>query len=154
MMRGLSFEIPNRYGQYLLDILNTFDFKQYFWKTGGEEAYYIEHDELGTPLFPKPHVYTGDAFYKRISEKDYYVIFADLKAFTDPLHVKEITTYEEFLNSQCEIALLLVDSSYVTIYAKDLEVLTALHIKAIEAKYENVAYITDENDSRTTFEIF
>lgn len=41
-MRGLSFEIPNKYGQYLFDILNAFDFKQYVWKTGGEEAYYIK----------------------------------------------------------------------------------------------------------------
>ncbi|WP_336045923.1 DUF2691 family protein [Solibacillus ferritrahens] len=153
-MRGLSFEIPNKSGQYLLNILNAFDFTQYFWKTGGEEAYYIENDELGAPLFPKPHVYSGEAFYNRISAGNYYVLFADLKAFNDPLHVKEITTYEEFLNSQCEFALLLVDCSYVTIYTKNQKVLTALYTKAIESKYENVVYITDENDNRTTFEIF
>lgn len=153
-MRGLSFEIPNKSGQYLLDILNAFDFKNYFWKTGGEEAYYIENDKLGSPLFPKPHVYTGDAFYKRISESDYYVLFADLKAFPDPLHVRDVSTYEEFLNSQCEFVLLLVDCSYVTIYVKDPQVLTALYEQAIASKYENVAYITDDNDSRTTFEIF
>jgi len=153
-MRGLSFEIPNEYGQYLFDILNAFDFKQYFWKTGGEEAYFIENDELSTPLFPKPHVYTGEAFYKRISERDYYVIFADLKAFNDPLHVKEISTYEEFLNSKCEFVLLLVDCSYVTIYAKNHEVITALYAKALASEYENVAYITDENDERTTLVTF
>ena len=153
-MRGLSFEIPNGHGQYLFDILNAFDFKQYFWKTGGEEAYYIENDKLGTSLFPQPHVYTGEALYKRISENDYYVIFADLKAFNDPLHVKEITTYEEFLNSRCEFVLLLVDCTYVTIYAKNPEVITALYAKAIDSAYENVAYITDENDSRTTLVAF
>lgn len=153
-MRGLSFEIPNKYGQYLFDILNAFDFKQYVWKTGGEEAYYIENDKLGTPLFPKPHVYTGEAIYKRISKRDYYVIFADLKAFPDPLHVKEITTYEEFLNSRCEFVLLLVDCSYVTIYAKNPEVINAVYAKAIASEYENVAYITDENDSNTTLVAF
>ena len=153
-MRGLSFEIPNGHGQYLFDILNAFDFKQYVWKTGGEEAYYIENGELGIPLFPKPHVYTGEALYKTISKTDYYVIFADLKAFPDPLHVKDITTYEEFLNSRCEFVLLLVDCSYVTIYAKNPEVITALYAKAIDSAYENVAYITDENDSRTTLVAF
>lgn len=153
-MRGLSFEIPNKYGQYLFDILNAFDFKQYVWKTGGEEAYYIENHKLGTPLFPKPHVYTGEAIYKRISKRDYYVIFADLKAFPDPLHVKEITTYEEFLNSRCEFVLLLVDCSYVTIYAKNPEVINAVYAKAIASEYENVAYITDENDSNTTLVAF
>lgn len=153
-MRGLSFEIPNKYGQYLFDILNAFDFKQYVWKTGGEEAYYIENDELGTPLFPKPHVYTGEALYKRISETDYYVIFADLKAFPDPLYVKEINTYEEFLYSRCEFVLLIVDCSYVTIYAKSTEVITAVYAKAIASEFENVAYIIDENDSRTTLVAF
>ena len=153
-MRGLSFEIPNEYGQYLFDILNAFDFKQYVWKTGDEEAYYIENGELGIPLFPKPHVYTGEALYKAISETDYYVIFVDLKAFSDPSYVKEITTYEEFLNSRCEFVLLLVDCSYVTIYAKNTEVLTAVHAKAIDSGYENVTYITDENDSNTTLKAF
>ena len=153
-MRGLSFEISNEHGQYLFDILNAFDFKQYVWKTGGEEAYYIENDELGTPLFPKPHVDTGDEFYKTISEKNYYIIFADLKAFPDPSYVKDITTYDEFLDSRCEFVLLLVDCAYVTIYAKNLELLTAVYAKAIASEYENVAYITDENDSRTTLVTF
>ena len=153
-MRGLSFEIPNEYGQYLFNILNAFDFKQYVWKTGGEEAYYIENGELGIPLFLKPHVYTGEGLYKSISETDYYVIFADLKAFPNPLLVKEITTYEEFLNSQCEFVLLIVDCAYVTIYVKSPEVLTAVYAKAIASEYENVAYITDENDSRTTLVAF
>ena len=153
-MRGLSFEIPNKHGKYLFDILNAFDFKQYVWKTGGEEAYYIENGELGTSLFPKPHVYTGEALYKTISKTDYYVIFADLKAFPDSSYVKDITKYEEFLDSRCEFVLLLVDCSYVTIYGKNSEVITAIYAKAIASGYENVAYITDENDSRTTLVAF
>ena len=31
-MRWLTFEIPNKYGKYLFDILNAFDFKQYVGK--------------------------------------------------------------------------------------------------------------------------
>ena len=153
-MRGLSFEIPNKYGQYLFNILNAFDFKQYVWKTGGQEAYYIENDELGTALFRESYVYTGEELYKTISERDYYVIFADLKAFADPLHVKEITTYEEFLDSRCEFVLLLVDCAYVMIYAKNPKVITAVYAKAINSEYQNVAFITDENDSNTTLIAF
>lgn len=153
-MIGLSFTIPNEYGRYLFDILKPIHPEQYFWLTGGEEAYYIEDNELGTPLFPKTHVYAGVAFYKRISEKDYYAIFADLKAFKDRSHVKDITTYDEFLNSQCEIALLLVDSCYVTIYAKNVQHLSALHRQAIVSNFEDVAYITEENDDRTRLKTF
>ena len=85
-------------------------------------------------------IYRGRVL-KRISAGNYYVLFADLKAFSDPLHVKEITQYEEFLNSECEFVLLLVDCSYVS-YAKDQKVLKALYTKAIASKYENVAFIT------------
>ncbi|MER2000910.1 MAG: DUF2691 family protein, partial [Lysinibacillus sp.] len=52
-MIGLSFIIPNEYGRYLFDILKPIGLEQYFWLTGCEEAYYIEDNELGTPLFPK-----------------------------------------------------------------------------------------------------
>ena len=43
-MEGITFEIPNKYGKYLFDILNAFDFKQYVWKTGGENVTYITEE--------------------------------------------------------------------------------------------------------------
>ena len=148
-MRGLSFEIPNEYGRYLYDILEDNNIKKYFWKSGDGEAYYIENNELGAALFPQPYTYTGQDLYNRISAKHYYVIFADLKAFKEKTHVQEIATYDDFLNSQCEIALLIVDSTYVTIYIKDQHVTERLYRKAVHNGYENIAFITDENDLRT-----
>ncbi|WP_253073866.1 DUF2691 family protein [Sutcliffiella rhizosphaerae] len=39
----------------------------------------------------------------------YYLIFADLKSYSQG-KVTEIHTYEEFLQSECEFVLLIVDS--------------------------------------------
>lgn len=153
-MRGLSFEIPNRYGRYLYDILVDINLKKYFWKSGDGEAYYLENNQLGAALFPHPYTYTGEDLFNRISTKDYYVIFADLKAFNEKTHVQGIATYEDFLNSPCEIVLLIVDSSYITIYVKDQYVTERLYRKAFQNGYENIAYITDENDLRTTLTSF
>lgn len=153
-MRGLSFEIPNRHGRYLYEILEAIDIRDYFWKSEAEEAYYIENNQLDEAMFPQPCIYTGEELYTRISVKDYYVLFADLKAFKDKLHVQDIATYEEFLNSQCEIVLLIVDSAYVTIYVKDQHVTERIYRKAVQNRYENIAYITDENDLRTTLTSF
>lgn len=153
-MRGISFLIPNQYGRYLFDILESIDMKKYFWKTGGEEAYYIEKNTLGKPLFPKPCIYSGTELYSRISEKDYYVIFAELKAFIDKTDVNEIATYDDFVRSHCEFVLLIVDCSYVTIYAKDQHAIARIYAKAVTAGYENTEYITDENDTRTTLSVF
>ncbi|WP_339175941.1 DUF2691 family protein [Solibacillus sp. FSL R5-0691] len=153
-MRGLSFEIPNEYGRYLYDILEDINIKNYFWKAGDGEAYYIENNQLGAAMFPQPYTYTGEDLYNQITAKDYYVIFADLKAFKEHTAVQDIFTYEDFLVSQCEIALLIVDSSYVTIYAKDEHITDRIYRKVVQNGYENIEYITDENDLRTTLTSF
>ena len=68
--------------------------------------------------------------------------------------MQDIATYDDFLNSQCEIALLIVDSTYVTIYIKDQHVTERLYRKAVHIGYENIAFITDENDLRTAVSLF
>ena len=105
-------------------------------------------------MFPQPYTYTGEDLYNRISVKHYYVIFADLKAYKEKTHVQDIATYEDFLNSQCEIVLLIVDSTHVAIYIKDQHVTERLYRKAVHNGYENIAFITDENDLRTTLSLF
>lgn len=153
-MRGLSFEIPNRHGRYLYEILEAIDIRDYFWKSEAEEAYYIENNQLDEAMFPQPYTYTGQDLYNRISAKDYYVLFADLKAFKENTHIQGIATYEDFLNSQCEIALLIVDSSYITIYVKDQHVTERIYRKEVQNGYENIAYITDDNDPRKALTSF
>lgn len=153
-MRGLSFEIPNRHGRYLYEILEAIDISDYFWKSEAEEAYYIENNQLDEAMFPQPSTYTGEELYNRISVKDYYVLFAVLKAFKDKSHVQDIATYKEFLNSQCELVLLIVECAYVTVYAKDLKVTERIYKKADQEGYGKLTYITDVNDPRTTLTPF
>lgn len=153
-MRGLTFGIPNKYGTYLLDMLSSIHGQQYALQTGGEEAYYIENGELGSPLFPGAQIYEGEAFYSRIAQGLQYVIFANLKAFPTVDDVVDIETYADFLNSRCEIALLLVDCSYVTFYAKNPQTLKRLHAYATASHYQNIALITEKNDDRTTLKAF
>lgn len=152
-MRGLSFEIPNKYGRFLFDILSAIDIKNDHWRVGGGEAYYIEADQLGAPLFLKS-AYTGDELYETLTANDYYVIFADLKAFPQQADVQEIPTYEAFVTSRCEFVLLIVDCAYVTLYAKSEQAIKQLYTQAITAGYTEVTYITDDNDDRTTLVAF
>ena len=67
---------------------------------------------------------------------------------------KNPTEYEGMQLAALAVGVSIVDCSYVTIYAKNPEVLTAVYEKAIASEYENVAYITDENDCRTTLKAF
>lgn len=153
-MRGLTFEIPNEYGQHLYNILSVINCQQYFWLTGGEEAYYIENGELGSPLFPRQEIFYGETFLQRISSGTYYTIFADLKAFPTEADVKDIMIYKDFLNSACELAFLLVDCSYVIIYAKDPQTTKRLHAHATSLNYSNIEFISDNLNARTTLKAF
>lgn len=153
-MRGLSFEIPNAYGKYLFEILDGTNIKGLTWKIGDGESYFIENNTLGNPLFPTTCILDGEGLYKEISKQDSYLIFVDLKGFLKKSDVREIATYQEFVESECQFVLLLVDSSYVTIYSKDQITIKNIFAKAASAGYKNIEYITDENDERITLIAF
>jgi len=137
-------------GKYLYEILVEVDFVNWTWLVCDEEAYIIENNELGKPLFTTKWITDGKTLYHYLSKQDYYLIFADLKAFPYREIVEEIEDYDSFLTSACTFVLLVVDSSYVTIYSKDQETILKLFEKMNAAGYENVEIITDVNDARTT----
>lgn len=68
--------------------------------------------------------------------------------------MRELATYQEFAESECQFVLLIVDSSYVTIYSKGQITSKHLFSKAITAGYKNLEYITDENDEIKTLIAF
>ena len=153
-VRGITFEIPNRYGKQLWDILKDIDLSRWDWQIGSGESYIVENDSLTTDLFGTMISLSGKELVKRISEYDYYLIFVDLKAFTNLEFGMKVETYDDFLKSNCQFVLLVIDSTYVTIYSKDKALIHTLHTQTIAAKYENVEYSTDENDDRTTLVAF
>lgn len=77
-----------------------------------------------------------------------------LKAFPKGKSIEEVLTYEEFLNCQCQFVLLVIDSSYVAVYCKDNETLDDLYLNAVRKGFENVKYITNENDFRTKLSVW
>lgn len=156
-MRGMSFEIPNMYGQYLLDILEETNLKDMNWWIGGGESYRIQNNTLGDSLFSEDwetNGIGGEKLYALISKQECYLIFCDLKGFPKNSEVKEVATYEEFLESDCQFVLNLVDSSYTTIYSKNQVTIENLYIKALVLGYENVSYVEDEIDGNTTLIAF
>lgn len=153
-MRGISFEIPNAFGTYLHLILNGIHMSDFVWHNGGREAYYVEDGLLGRDLFPPARLLDGSTLDRIISSAPYYVIFADLKAFHNEADVKDIANYEQFIRSECQLVMLVVDCSFVYVYAKDAKLLQQIHANAVAHHFENVQFITDDNDELTTFIAF
>ncbi|WP_055106789.1 DUF2691 family protein [Paenibacillus ihumii] len=150
MTRGVSFAVPNHFGRLLGEMLEALDVSVYDWRIGSGESYLVEAGELGLPLFAEqPDSADGELFKSIIENNEYYLIFADLKAFSKGQNITDIGTYEEFLQSDCQLVLLVVDSVYVTIYCKNKEQLDKLYDHAMEKEFHPVQYITDGNDHRT-----
>ncbi|WP_166703150.1 DUF2691 family protein [Bacillus albus] len=153
MKRGITVDIPNEYDNLLWKALKPIDISSYDWWVGSEESYLIARGGLDEALFPEePSIVEGSDLKILFKDNIYYVIFADLKAYSKGEEVVHIETYEEFKESKCELVLLVADCTYVTIYAKDQ--------KQIELMYENarnqgyyVEYVTDENDGRTRLSV-
>lgn len=153
MKRGIQFELPNEYGTFLGDILKPIDLPAFNWQIGSGESYKEINNEVGS-LFPEgERVMEGNAFKRTVESGDYYVIFAELQAFPKG-KTAEISTYDEFMKSDCELVLLVADSRYATIYCKDLDNLELLFRHAHSCGFTNVEYVTDENDTRNRLSVW
>ncbi|MFJ6268247.1 DUF2691 family protein [Lysinibacillus xylanilyticus] len=155
MKRGIGFEIPNEYGRFLWEVLTPFEITKFIWLSGGEESYLVEDDELGKLLFTdEVNWIEGLSLKELLEDNRYYLIFVDLKAYSKEINPSLIETYRDFLNSDCELVLLVVDSVCVTIYCKDSEKLERLYDNAMIKGFENLQYITDKNDTRSKLSVW
>lgn len=151
--RGISFKIPNTYGRFLTDMLSPIDITSYSWFVGGEESYRVKDGDLDHPLFPEETEMDGETFSHLIHQDEHYLIFVNLKAFSKG-PVKDIETYEAFRDSHCVLALLIVDSTFVDMYCKDQQMIESLYTYALSRSFEDVAYLTDANDTRTSLTVW
>lgn len=155
MTRGLTFRIPNGYGNFLNEILSPFDITLYDWYVGGEESYFVNDDQLDEPLFPNEEFGLDGAILKRMIENTKQIlIFVNIKAYPKGKVVEDISTFNDFLKSDCQLVLLVVDSAYVTIYCKDKNHIEELHKNAVNKGYDKVEYVTDDNDFRTRLSVW
>jgi Protein of unknown function (DUF2691) len=99
-------------------------------------------------LFSEQDVLNGSELECAVNDQAYLAVCAELKAFPITATVTDIADYEEFVNSECEIVVLLVDCSYVDIYCKNTELIEDVYHYVHQKGYTNIEYI-DENDSRT-----
>ncbi|MCO4850684.1 DUF2691 family protein [Bacillus vallismortis] len=154
MLRGVRFQIPNEYGVYLWRILQPLDISNYMWLTSGESYFVIDGELDNEELFYDDAIVEGTDFANRLETNQHYTIFVELQAFPFGKTVDQVETYEEFVDSDCELVLLLADSSCVEIYCKDRNVIEKLYSNALQDHFEEVQLITEENNTRTRLTVW
>ncbi|CAM4481294.1 MULTISPECIES: DUF2691 family protein [Bacillus] len=153
MDRGVSFQIPNEYGNFLWRILQPVEIANYRWQTSGESYFVVEGELEDEELFHDYAIAEGAVFEQQLKTNQYYTIFVELKAFPYGKMVNQVNTYEEFADSDCELVLLIADNSYVSIYCKNKKIIEKLYFNALQNDFEDVQFITDENDTRTSLTV-
>ncbi|MGF7059032.1 DUF2691 family protein [Brassicibacter mesophilus] len=156
--RGVRFFVPNAYGDFIWKVLKDIDIIKYHWHIDSDEIYKVIDDEMiDDNLFNSDRigslVLSGIEFKSHIFNHIYYAIFGEFKAFPQHSQISIVNTYEEFLRSDCEIVLLIVDNIYYDVYCKNKNYLEIIYQNAINNNFENITYI-DENDGRTRLNVW
>lgn len=150
MIKGIRFEISSDSKKSFFEIFATQAIEEYHW--------HIIHDQTEVwdssfeNNFFKSDVYIGSDL-KRFIQNDQLVIFVKMQAYCTPTLPINISTFEEFIKSDCCLILLLYDCKYVEIYSKNEQISKDLFRTAILNNFINVDYITRENDQRTSLDI-
>lgn len=147
MLRGISFLKENGRGK-LCKIFEGIDVTNFNWYYVADESE-VWTDNENEEYFDKKY-YSGKEFLRCI-DKDGYVIFLKLQAYSGDVKVENVTSYEEYVKSDCQIIVLIYDCEYVEIYCKDTKLTKSFFDQVKRMNYGNVELITDENDRRTSF---
>ncbi|MEK3766214.1 DUF2691 family protein [Solibacillus sp. FSL K6-4121] len=122
---GVSFFVNDAiHSDYLLSdlLLDVID-PTWYWQSDGGENYQVEgegYNRILTPLFSVDElVLTGEEFRERITTTRHYVITAALKAFLVKEDIVDILDFHDFEISSCQLAIIIMDTGFVSIYLKD-----------------------------------
>ncbi len=144
-MIGIRFKIPNEYNNYLKQILENINTQNSIWNIKTDDI--IKSD--GTYLFAKES-YNDKEFQSIIGDYNYYLTFADIECYHSH-NFTNIYDYQDFLNSDCYLLIIIVDNVFVDIYAKSKEIINKLKENAMKYKFNDIKIINDLKDKRNTF---
>lgn len=110
--------MSNEKGRILGNALEPVDFTKYVWKIGNSEAYFVEQHNHFEDFFLDDDFeqgIIGTDLHRKLRVDSYYTIFVDLQGYPS-VPFTAITTYEDFVKSDCEIIILLADCTHLDIY--------------------------------------
>lgn len=150
---GISFLFENKYYTYFAAVFENIFPEMYFWDIDSSEILYFSKDkQLSDCDFFESNHYDGISFIKKVNECPYYPIHTRIFATCENTRIdsKSIESYDDFCNSNYNIALLCADC-YVDLYAKDEKILSTIEESCRNKLKCNISPIYEENDPRTAF---
>ena len=145
-MIGWSFQIPNKYGQVLMQIFEGIPIEKYIWKLD-EDDIYMTLNRISYSLFYSNKL-EGEKFKEKISLPSslYYVVFSKLQAFPTEEDVQELESFGDYFKSNCELVILITDVEFVEIYSKNKDYLATIQKNVAKNGFQKLKPIYKIND--------
>lgn len=148
-MVGVSFTIIKT-SNPLWQILKCIDVEKYHW-------YNIENqneswgENIEDVLFDSVY-YNGKDFLETI-KSNHFIVFIKLQAYLTKTALFNIQTFDDFINSTCQLVLLIHDCNFVEVYAKDQDIISSIYNNALMNNYLGVNFITWSDNKRYSFDL-
>lgn len=142
----MYFKLRNTTDNVLLDILGCINIENYCWYNIESETQVWDKTYKNDLL--TSNYYNGEILLKFISSK-HFAMFIKFQAYFKDGTFTDISTYDDFKNSDCQVMFLLHDCDFVEVYAKEKEIIDKFYKRALKLNCEEIEYKTDKNDIRT-----
>lgn len=152
-MIGISFKLENEYNNFLFKIFDETGIDNLVWNISNNEIIYKDENLNFSSSIFNDNIIGGREFLKCIQREDYYLIYADIKAFKNESEITNILNYDDFINSCCEIAFLCTDTVNVELYCKNRTVLDNIIKNCRRFEFDEIQVLEKENDGRSEFRL-
>jgi len=101
-------------------------------------------------VFESNESISNEQFIQTLADHSHYLVFAEWKAFPDVESIRPITNFKEFASSDCQFIILVVDTCFITLIAKDDSLLANIHNTLLANGVPNLK-ILDEAEIEATY---
>lgn len=137
---GITFESKNEYNYFLHKILENISIISYTWEMSEDTIISNTNNE-----FKLDNLMIGHEIFNKLLP-NYYIIFMKLCAYSnsqDKKRNESIKNYSDFLSSDCEICIMVIDTVYYTIYCKDEKVLDLIYKNLKKYEFYSIQYLSN-----------
>ena len=151
MIRKISFNVSQRnHDNILLQILNGIEESKYYWNYISNQSEVWKNLDGG--LVFEQERYNNHDFFKCLSS-EHFVISIKLQAYKNDDDFSEIHSREDFYDSKCFLLILINDCEFVEIYTKEDSIANCIYKNAMSAHFKKISCISEDFDSRISFDI-
>ncbi len=145
-MIGIEFE-QHGIKNFLKCLFKNVDMSKYSFYLSEDEVYDNENID-----FNGSRIENISNDFSQFLNKDYLIIFLIIQVYLKNEKNATINSYEDFLNSDCQLMVLITDVSYVEIYFKNDELKNQI-IKSVEDLNIEYSIKTIDSDGRYTMHV-